>query len=345
MKKTFSKLLITTIALWALTPSTFAVDLNALGGDTPATASGTASSGATTETATSTGKNTVATTATTEKTVSKIQIVTEVPSIPADGKKTINVVVQISDASNNSLSDTDVDTKAEIVWNDATNSLWVFSTGSYSQEDKYFKFSYTAWTKASEIQLKVTATSKTNKSNEVSQVEKLTLTEAVAETPVNTMTEPVTTTAETVTATGSDIMAEPTSEVKSESGTTSDIHIVKTEVLDLNRIKISFDNEIALSDAPLDMIAIESVKDKTKINLSNVTLWDDKKSLIVFSKDSLKKEEYHVIVNSVVDWKTMKAVSVANGTTTVSGMWELAILILSLLVSLGYVLHKRKDTI
>jgi len=326
MKKILSKLLITIIALSAVVPATLAVDLSALGGDSGTT------TGTTTETTTGT---TTGTTTEIGKNISKIQIVTEVPTVPADGKRTINVIVQISDASNNYLSDADVNIKAEIVGNDSSNSLWVFSTGSYSQEDKYFKFSYTAGTKAGEIQLKVTAISKTNKINEVSQVEKLTLTEFIAETPVITNVEPV------LASTWTDVMAESTS----KSETVSDLHIVKTEVLDLNRIKISFDNEIALSDSPLDMISIESVKDKTKINLSNVTLWEDKKSLIVFSKDSLKKEEYHVIVNSVVDGKTMKAITVANGTTTISGMGEIAILILSLLASLGYVLHKRKKII
>lgn len=104
------------------------------------------------------------------------------------------------------------------------------------------------------------------------------------------MTEPTTSTGTEVASTGA-----------TDTGSVSTVNIVKTEVLDLNRIKVTFDNEIALSDTPLEMITIESVKDKTKIELSNVSLGSDKKSLIVFSKDSLKKEEYHVIVNSVVD--------------------------------------------
>lgn len=112
------------------------------------------------------------------------------------------------------------------------------------------------------------------------------------------------------------------SETKASTGETTEatgsVNVVKTEVLDGNRIKVSFDKEIALSDNPLEMVSIESVKDKSKVELTNVTLGQDKKSLVIFSKDALKKEEYHVIVNSVVDGQTMKSVSVANGTTTVS---------------------------
>ena len=147
------------------------------------------------------------------------------------------------------------------------------------------------------------------------------------------------------TSTGTSNVSTESTE-STESGSTEGVHITKTEVIDLNRIKVTFDTEIALSDKPLEMLTIESVKDKTKISLSNVTLGQDKKSLVILTKDSLAKEEYHVVVNTVVDWKTMKTVSVVNGTTTVSGLAETLLFILaSLTTVMAMVFTKRKQTI
>lgn len=345
MNKTISKALLATLAVSAIVPSAFALDLDTL--DTTNTGSSTATASGATSTWTASTSTGTSNTTTTGKTVSKIQIVTDSPTLPADGKKSVKIVIQVSDTDNKFLSDEDVEMKAEIVGNDSANSLGVFNTGAFLKDSNYFEFSYVAGTKAGEIQLKVTATSKTNKTNVIEQVEKLVLVEAkdaavsttpvtttVATTSTGTMTEPTTSTGTEVASTGA-----------TETGSVSAINIVKTEVLDLNRIKVTFDNEIALSDTPLEMITIESVKDKTKIDLSNVSLSSDKKSLIVFSKDSLKKEEYHVIVNSVVDWKTMKAVSVANGQTTVSWMGEIAMLAMAFIAAIGAFLFRRKQSI
>lgn len=306
------------------------------------------------ETWTWNASTTTTTTSWTNKTASKVLIIPEFTSLPADGKKVVNVIVQVLSYNEDVLTWDDVEVTAEIVWNDTSNSLWLFQTWAYSVENKYFQFTYTAWTKAWDVQLKVVAKSKSNPANEISQVEKLVL---LASTNNNISTTQWTdlnnisvtsldnATTESQNVNPNNVLSQNTTSswTNTESVNVWNIHITKTEVLDVNRIKISFNKEIALSEVPVDMVNIESVKDKSKLEVSNVTLWEDKKSLIVFSKDPLKKEEYHVIVNTVVDWETMKAVSVVNGTTTVSWMWELILLLLAFLTSIWFFAYKRKQ--
>ena len=328
-RKLITSLVVSTIVL-STTATTFAeLDLGALGGDATTTTETTTSGSTTPDTTVST---------TSEKKVSKITVIPWTPSVDANDTKPVEVIVQVQDSANQPLTDSDVELKAEIVSGDATSG--VFSTGSFQADTKYFNFSYKAGSKAGTVTLKVTATSKTDATDTVSQTQTIEVIESVKPT-VNTTTvmeEP-----ETSTGT-SNVSTESTE--STESGSTEGVHITKTEVIDLNRIKVTFDTEIALSDKPLEMLTIESVKDKTKISLSNVTLGQDKKSLVILTKDSLAKEEYHVVVNTVVDWKTMKTVSVVNGTTTVSGLAETLLFILaSLTTVMAMVFTKRKQTI
>lgn len=333
IKSKFITSVVMSTILMSTTASLFAadIDLGALDTDTATTTSGTTTTGATVS---NTGTTTASTgsTATSEKKVSKVTIIPWTPSVDANDKKAVEVIVQVQDSSNQSLTDSDIEVKAEIVNGDATSG--VFSTGAFQPDTKYFNFSYKAGSKVGTVTLKVTATSKSNPTDTVSQTQTIEVIETAKLTTTsvkdNVMVEPTTSTG--VTSTGS-----------TESGTTAGVHITKTEVLDLNRIKVTFDTEIALSDKPLEMLTIESVKNKTKINLSNVTLGQDKKSLVILTKDALAKEEYHVIVNTVVDGKSMKSVSVVNGTTTVSGFGELLLIALASLAALaGTLFAKRK---
>lgn len=140
MKKTVSA--IAAFALIAVN-SAYAIDLNDLGGETSASTGTVTSTGTASNTA-STGATATTATASADKTVSKIQIIPEVPTLVADGKKVVPVAVRVTNEADEPLSTTDVELVAEIVGNDSAKSLGSFNTGAYSEEQKYFEFNYVA---------------------------------------------------------------------------------------------------------------------------------------------------------------------------------------------------------
>lgn len=339
MKKILSSVVISTALLAGIsTAGAQTPDLSALGGTTTETTA--TDTGATTN-STATDKPEVSG----NVEVAAIKIIPSLPNVEADSKTPVEVIVLVETKTAQKLSDKDIDLVAEVLENEAGNK-GEFKVWNYSEADQFFKFSYMPGTEAGSIKLSVKATSKTNPENTVT--ESTTIVVVPPAIPVSS-NQPTDTKAEpTVVATGTnvdktDTMVEPEEKAQVNEEKTDAIKIVKTEVLDLNRIKVSFDHKIALSDNPLDMVSIESVKEKTPITLSNITLGADEKSFVILTKDPLQKEEYHVTVKTVVDGETMKAVSLANGVTTVSGASELLLLLAALIASTGFILARRKQ--
>lgn len=331
----------------ALSVSAQAPDLSALAGS---------GSGGTTTTTTTTesGSTNTATNNTSTNTAEEIATVKIIPSLPnveAGSTTPVEVIVLVETKTAKKLSDQDITLTASVL-NSDNGSMGTFTGGEYSPADQYFKFQYTPGKTAGTAQLSVKATSKTNPKNEVTE------TTAIVVSPSNgngaTTSTPATTDKETNTGLLSDDNFIEKAVNVNSSGATADattkttekvtdaIKITKTEVLDLNRIKISFDHKIALGDNPLEMISIETVKNKTPLEISNITLGSDEKSLIVLTKEPLAKEEYHVTVKTVINGETMKAVTVANGVATVSGMPTALLALMGVLSAIGAVFLSRK---
>jgi len=106
------------------------------------------------------------------------------------------------------------------------------------------------------------------------------------------------------------------------------INIVETKVIDENRLKITFDRIIFLPDDPLSLVKITKSEDKSDVKISNITLSEDKLSLVVLTSDNIDKVPYLVTITEVIDGKTKKKVSVINSELTVTGMNEFIIVIL-----------------
>lgn len=348
MKKIISSVVVSSVFLSGMA-SVYAQapDLSALGGNTTTTT--TTDTSASGSTATATGTTATDTNkATTGVEVATVKIIPSLPNVEAGSTTPVEVIVVAETKTGTKLTDKDIDLTAEVIGNDANKSKGEFKVGTYSEGDQYFKFSYVPGKEAGTMQLSVKATSKTNPQNTITETATIVVSDAK-----NSTTAPTTTTStpeitpistNTNTTTNTDIMVEPKANDSKESAANTDkIKITKTEVLDLNRIKVSFDHKIALSDNPLEMVTVETVKDKKNLPVSNITLGADEKSIVILTKEPLAKEEYHVTIKTVVDGETMKAVTLANGVTTVSGTSELLLLLTTLLASIGVFAYRRKS--
>lgn len=344
MKKIISSVVLSSVLLTGVASvNAQAPDLSALGGTTTATTTDTASG----TTTTTTDATTTATATPVE--VATVKIIPSLPNVEAGSTTPVEVIVLAETKTAQKLSDKDIELTAEVIGNDANKSKGDFKMGVYSEADQYFKFSYTPGKEAGTMQLSVKATSKTNPQNTITETATIVVAPSTTTpTTTGTTTPTITTTSTEPVLTNTNVMVEP--EVATSTGTTEKttantdaIKITKTEVLDLNRIKVTFDHKIALSDNPMEMISIDTVKDKKNLPISNVTLGADEKSVVILTKEPLAKEEYHVTIKTVVDGETMKAVTLANGVTTVSWASELLLLLSALSASvLGFFAYRRK---
>lgn len=271
--------------------------------------------------------------------ISNMDVVFDKDSLPADGKSSTIIYIKVNDSNNNSLDDSKVDLTVT-----PENDNWKIEKIEYKKDTQLFEVTYIAGTTAWNVWLKVKAVAKSDPSIKLEQLEDFKLTE-VPKKEVKEQND--TTTSNDV----NDILTnlDKGDNVKEEKGTNTetntkinDINIISSKIIDENRLKITFDRKIFLPDDPLSLIEIKKKEDGSKVKIANVTLSDDEMSLIVLTKDNLEKVPYLVSINEVIDGDTKKKVTVTNWELTVTGLNEIFIFLVWILLSSGIIYIRRR---
>lgn len=338
--KVLSVLTLTSIAAFSMTPYASAADsaagldlnsLDSLVSDTATTTTNTWNTAPVTETA--------PTSAATEK-ISEINIVFEAGTT-LEANASTKILAKVS-AWTTELDDTKVSLVATVSNTDG----WVVWTATYNKDTKLFEIPYTAPNNGANVSIVFKATGMTDTTNTFEKTENITINapKATSDNATTTTTseeQPIINTTSTNTAsTTEEVKVIENKEVKED--VKLEANVLSTKLIWDNRIVVSFDRELFLPEEPLKLVSITKASDNTTVKVNNVTLGEDKKSLVILTDKLEGKVEYKVAINEVVDGETKKKISVVNGNLTVTGLNEVAIIIIASLLTLWVIANRRK---
>lgn len=282
-------------------------------------------------------------------TVSNVEVVVQWGTQIPVNKKT-DIMVKVTSSTSVAMNDTNV--KLDIIPTDKTKNNFKVENITYNSEEGYFVVPFTPTDDKEDISFTVKVTSLNNEKDFLEKLQTIKPLKAEAntakvETTANT-NEPKTEDKkeETVIETKDEIKTEdiiPVKEKEEAKDKKLEANILSTKIIGTNRLVINFDRELFLPEEPLSLIKLTK-KDNTEVKLSNVTLWDDKKSMVVLTSEDLGKEEYKLSINEVVDGETKKRINVVNSTLTVTWLNEVLVVLFALLLTSGVLFYRRKNS-